>query len=322
MTALYAPLIFADGSLEKEGLAAFWTALALALTAHLAYPNRIIPAGIAGACWGVVSLLRSNALLIAPLGAAWLLFSKNEQAGHERAQRLQLALVFLAGFLLILAPVAGVNVAVSNPREILGTTWQLGPNFYIGNGPEATGTYVAPPFIRAHPAYEAADYAREAMRRAGHPLRLGLSIHRYEIPDNQDIEFVQIVAAPALAWGTVGFGVVFPLAVIGLARVPRTRFWWFLSLSTGLGLAATALFFVVGRYRVPWVPGLALLAAAGVVDLARLVKRGDWRGLELASPGRPCSDPVGQSTDCTGAGEPPCRPGRRGHRRAGPGARV
>ena len=132
--------------------------------------------------------------------------------------------------------------------------------------------------------------------------KLALSTHRFEIPDNQDIEFVQIVAAPALAWGIVGFGVVFPLAVLGLARVPRTRFWWFLSLSTGLGLAATALFFVVGRYRVPWVPGLALLAAAGVVDLARRFRLGDWRGLAwrlglLGLPAvllswRPQADPV------------------------------
>jgi hypothetical protein len=100
----------------------------------------------------------------------------------------------------------------------------------------------------------------------------------------------------------VGFGVMFPLAVLGLARVPRTRFWWFLSLSTGLGLAATAVFFVVGRYRVPWVPGLALLAAAGVVDLTRLFRLGDWRGLAwrlglLGLPAillswRPQADPV------------------------------
>jgi hypothetical protein len=331
-TALYAPLISADGSLEKEGLAAFWTALALGLTAHLSHSGRIAVAGTTGASWGVVALLRSNALFIAPLAAGWLFFGKNEQTGHDSKRGLRLALAFLAGFFLVLTPVAAVNTAVSNPRELLGTTWQLGPNFYIGNGPEATGTYVAPPFVRAHPAYEAADYAREAMRRAGRPLspgqvsrfwlgeglrqwasapldsirllgvKLALSTHRYEIPDNQDIEFVQIVAAPALAWGIVGFGVVFPLAVIGLGRVPRTSFWWFLSPATGLGLAATALFFVVGRYRVPWVPGLALLAAAGVVDLTRLVRLGDGRSLAwrlglLGLPAvflswRPQADPV------------------------------
>src|SRR5262249_9895081 len=106
-----------------------------------------------------------------------------------------------------------------------------------------------------------------------------LLTHRFEIPDNQDLEFVRIIAAPALGWGIVGFGIVFPLAAVGLARGHGTRFMMFLGLATGLGLAATALFFVVGRYRVPWVPGLVLLAAAGIVDLADRVRHADWRGL-------------------------------------------
>jgi hypothetical protein len=309
LTALYAPLIFADGSLEKEGLATFWTVVALGLIAHLSHSGRLALAGPAGASWGLVALLRSNAILIAPLAAGWLVLGGSEALGGDRRRGVRLALSYLAGFLLILAPVAAVNTAVSNPRELLGTTWQLGPNFYIGNGPEATGTYMAPPFVRAHPAYEAADYAVEAMRRAGRPLSPGqvsrfwlreglrrwataplasirlllrkfaLLTHRSEIPDNQDIEFVRIVAAPALGWGIVDFGCVFPLAAVGLARRPRTRFWRFLSLATGLGLAATAVFFIVGRYRVPWVPGLILLAAAGVVDLADRVRLGDWRGI-------------------------------------------
>jgi hypothetical protein len=306
-TALYGPLIFADGSLEKEGLATFCTALALGLMAHMSRSDRLTWAGIAGMAWGIVGLLRSNALIIAPLGAAWLLVRPAVPETTDRGAGWKAASAYLAGFLLVVLPVAAINATVSNPHELMGTTWQLGPNFYIGNGPEATGTYVAPPFVRGHPAYEAGDYAAEAMRRAGHPLspgqvsrfwlgeglkrwgnaplaslhllvrKLSLLTHRAEIPDNQDIEFVRIVAAPALGWGIITFGIVFPLAVVGLTRAPRTRFWWFLVLSTGLGLLATSLFFVVGRYRVPWVPGLILLASAGLVDLARLARLGEWR---------------------------------------------
>jgi hypothetical protein len=307
--ALYAPLIFADGSLEKEGFATFWTALALGLMAHLSRSERPVWAGTAGMAWGIVGLLRSNALMMAPLGAAWLMVRPAEPATSGRHRGWRLALAYLAGFLLVVMPVAAINTAMSNPRELLGTTWQLGPNFYIGNGPEADGTYVAPPFVRAHPAYEPGDYAAEAMRRAGRALtpgqvsrfwlveglkqwarapiasvnlllrKLALLTHRSEIPDNQDMEFVQLVAAPALGCGIIHFGIVFPLAAVGLARVPRTRFWWILSLSTGVGLAATALFFVVGRYRVPWVSGLILLASAGVVDLVRLARLRDWRAI-------------------------------------------
>ena len=331
-TALYAPLIFADGSLEKEGLAAFCTALALGLTAWTIRSGRVALAAMAGAIWGVAGLLRSNALLMLPITAGWLWLATNQQPGRDRKERRRLALSALAGSLLIVFPVAAVNTAVSDPREFLGTTWQLGPNFYIGNGPGATGTYMAPPFVRAHPAYEAADYAVEAVRLTGRRLsagqvsrfwlgeglrqwarepresielfiwKLGLLTHRFEIPDSQDIEFVRIVAAPALAWGIIDFGIVFPLAVIGLARVPRTSFWWYLNLATWASFVATAVFFVVGRYRVPWIPGLMLLAAAGVVDLARRFKGGDWKGFAwrvglLGVPAallccRPQADPV------------------------------
>jgi hypothetical protein len=41
--------------------------------------------------------------------------------------------------------------------------------------------------------------------------KLAFVTHRSEIPDNQDIEFVRSVAAPALEWAMVDFGIVFPL---------------------------------------------------------------------------------------------------------------
>ncbi len=178
---------------------------------------------------------------------------------------------------------------------------------------------------------EADDFAAEASRRAGRPLgpsevsrfwlaeglrrwreaplaslgllghKLGLLAHDFEIPDNQDMEVVRLVAAPRLAWGVLGFGVLIPLAALGLGREERTPFWWFVVFSTAAGMATTALFFVVGRYRVPWLPGLALLAAAGTVDLARRIALGRWKSaaarvLLLAAPAgllawRPMADP-------------------------------
>ena len=93
--------------------------------------------------------------------------------------------------------------------------------------------------------------------------KLALLTHRFEIPDSQDIEFVQIVAAPALAWGLVDFGILFPLAVIGLARVPRARFWWFLSLATLLGLVGDRPFLCRGPIPRSMGPGIGLARRGG-----------------------------------------------------------
>ncbi len=239
---------------------------------------------------------------------------------------------FSASRCTAIAPATVVNALVSEPSELILTTWQGGANFYIGNGPDATGTYSAPEFVEANPAREADDFAREASRRAGRPLscsgvsrfwlveglrrwrespgaalrllayKVGLLMHDFEIPDNQDIEFVRLVAAPSLSLGVVSFGVLLPLAALGLGRAERPPCWWFLVLSTAAGFGTTALFFVVGRYRIPWIPGLALLAGAGLVDVARRVVRREWRGvawrvLVLALPAaavawRPMPDPT------------------------------
>jgi Dolichyl-phosphate-mannose-protein mannosyltransferase len=331
LTAVYRPLIFTDGLLEKEGVAALGAATALGLTAFaLTGTTRTWRIAIVGFAWGMVALLRANALALAPLGALWwaLVGSRGATVGS----RIRLAMVYLAGFALAIAPVTFVNVVVSRPRELILTTWQGGPNFYIGNGPEATGTYAAPEFVEANPAREADDFAREASRRAGRPLscvqvsrfwtseglrrwrdaplaslrllgrKLALVTHDFEIPDNHDIEVVKTIAAPRLAWGILSFGGLLPLAALGLGRSERSPFWSFLILSTATGLATTALFFVVGRYRIPWAPGLALLGTAGVVDLSRRIARRDirgvcWRIVLLAAPAamiglRPSPDPT------------------------------
>ena len=331
MAALYGPLIFTDGLLEKEGLAALVAALGLILTARGAAPARSsVWAGLSGLAWGTLVLLRANALVLAPVGAAW--WACQNAGAIPPRRRLARSASFLIGLSLALAPAILINFLVSRPRELLFTTWQGGANFYIGNGPEATGTYIPLEFVEANPAREADQFRAEAERRAGRVLtpgevsrfwfgagrrqwrtapaaslrllvrKLGLLLHDFEISDSHDLEFVRLVAAPELAWGVLSFGWLAPLAALGLARWPRTPFWWFLVLSTVAGLASTAVFFVVGRYRIPWMPGLMLLGAAGLVDWVRLAARRDWRTATLriallATPAavlawRPIPDPT------------------------------
>lgn len=305
IAAVYSPLIFADGLLEKEGLAALVASVALLASAWASTENGRWKAGafgLAGWAWGLLVLLRANALLFGPLGAAWAAFS-------FRGRRVAAALAFSAGFALAILPSTIVNAWVGRPPELILTTYQLGPNFYIGNGPGASGTYWAPDFVEANPAREADDFEAEAWKRSGRPLsptqvsrfwldaglarwreapgesigllltKLGLLMHDFEVPDNQDIEFVRVVASPSLALGFVSFGWLAPCAAVGLARRDRSPFWWLLVTSTLLGLGSTAVFFVVGRYRIPWTPGLAMLAGAGLVDLASRARAREWVAL-------------------------------------------
>jgi hypothetical protein len=305
VAALYRPLVFNDGLLEKEGLGALVAAVALGLTARAVRADRMgRGAGLAGFAWGLLGLLRANALLIGPLGVGWCLAAFRDR---RKVAALRAA-AFAVGFGLALAPALVVNALVADRPELLLTTWQAGANFYIGNGPEAEGNYTKLPFVIDNPLYEADNFRAEAQRRSGRRLspggvsrfwlaeglkrweaaplaslrllgwKLALVSSDFEIFDNQSEELVRAVVAPALSWSFLSFGWLAPLAALGLARsrADRSSFWWFLVLSTLAGLISTAVFFVVGRYRIPWVPGLALLAAAGAVDTARRVAARRW----------------------------------------------
>jgi hypothetical protein len=309
--ALYGPFIVTDMGLEKEGPGALLAAVALGLSAKGARRPSVATAAVSGLAWGALALLRSNALVVGPIGAAWWAWGVPRREGARWTPRP--ALAFATAFALSLAPAVAINAIVSRPAELLITTWQAGPNFYIGNGPEATGTMADIPFVAAHPFFEADDYAREARRRAGRALSPGevsrfwfaeglrrwraepvaslrllgrkafLLANDHEVADNHDGRFIRLAAAPALAWGALSFGWIAPWAALGLGvpREVRSPFWWLLVVTTAAGLAATMAFFVVGRYRIPWTPGLILLGAAGAVDLVRRLSSRRWRGAAL-----------------------------------------
>lgn len=303
LTAICAPMVFTDGCLEKEGLGAALAAAALAVMA----PARAVPAVVAasGLLWGATALVRANALALAPLGALWWAVDATS-ATIGAWRRACAGLAFAAAFALALLPVALANARVGAPGDFVLTTWQAGANFYIGNGPQANGTYAAPPFVVGSPEREAGDFAAEARRRTGRRLapgavsrfwfgegldtwsrapaaslslllrKLVMVVNRVEVPDNQDPAVVRLVCAPALGWSVVGLGLLVPLAALGLPVSVRRPFGRWLVVTVVVGLGSTAVFFVVGRYRVPWLPGLALLAAVGGVASARLIRERSW----------------------------------------------
>ena len=82
------------------------------------------------------------------------------------------ALVF--GAALVLLPVALRNLGVGGEFHL--TTSQTGPNFYIGNGPQADGGYVALREGRGTPEFERTDATEIAEAASGQrtPLAPGL----------------------------------------------------------------------------------------------------------------------------------------------------
>lgn len=312
MLALYAPAIHYDGIVQKASLAGLLTGALLAAAAA----RRAL---LCGVVLGLLALTRENAMVWWPVVAVWLW--RNAECGMRNGQSRPAAqsaienrkaaipsrwrpVVWSAlGTLLVLGPVAGRNRVVGGGWTL--STFQAGPNFYIGNGAGADGRYV--PLVRGHesPEFERADATRLAEQASGRGLAprevsgywfsraweeiaadparwmalLGykclLAINRYEVADAESL-YVYAGLSPVLAIVTPiwHFGVLAPLAVLGLAAGGRNRRRsWLLPALALVMVLAVAAFFVLGRYRYPVALVLMPLAAAGAVEMGRVVGR-------------------------------------------------
>ena len=284
LMALDGILTFYEVTLLPESVAPFLTALLLWLLVR-ADSRRSAAAWLgAGISLGLLGLTRPNSFLFAPLG---LLFALRPW----RRPSLRAAGAFIAGVALMVLPVTARNYA--RGHDLVLASSQGGLNFYIGNGPEASGTYRAPPEVSASISGQEKDTRRVA------EAALQRSLKPSEVSDYYyGLAWAQIRRVPGqwlelLFWKTLflcngaevalnlsypffrnevswplqvlfaGFGVIFPLGVLGLGLARKT------GKSAGLiaaFLAAYAvsiiLFFVADRYRIPL--HLPLLLFAGL----------------------------------------------------------
>jgi tetratricopeptide (TPR) repeat protein len=196
------------------------------------------------------------------------------------------------------------------------TTAQAGQNLYIGNNPDnRTGMYRAPDFVRPDPRHEEEDFAREAERLSGRPLRpsevssfwmrrafafmrdeplrllslLGRKIvlfwNAYEIPDNLDQYFMERYSVVMRLW-LPGFGMVAPLGLAGMLLCRRDiRRVWPLYLFAACYFLSVVLFYVFSRYRLPIAPFLLLFAGQACLQLVDLYRRRRLRSLAVGALG-------------------------------------
>ncbi len=295
LLALYAPAIFFDSHIQKSALDGFFLSLLLWLVAvALDKPRARVWFGI-GATTGLLALTRENALLLAFPLALWL-FAQNRRTLARPAAG------FALGVALVLLPVALRNQFVGGEFHL--TTSQLGPNLYIGNNPDANGTYRPMRPERQGFAYERRDATELAEAELGRALTPGevssfwtgrvvdyirddpgdwlalmwtkfeLMWNAAELADTED-QYTYADESPPLRWtGYVfHFGTLVPLALLGVwvTFERRREFWILYLLPVVYGLSVVA-FFVFARYRFPLVPFLVLFAAPGITQA-----RAYWR---------------------------------------------
>lgn len=321
LATLYAPFVFYDVQLLKESPAVALTSFVLLLLVRARRPDGLAGGTRALAPWlgagcllGLLTLLRENVLLVLPFVFVASFQRNASRPAGSPARDLKAGLtrsaVLLGGVLLMLAPVALRNGVVGG--SFLPTTFQGGTNFYIGNNPDADGTYrpIAPG--KQIPQLERSEPIRIAEQDVGRELTpsevssywlgrslewaasepmsfLRLQVRKtllfwrwYEWPDAVDYAWVR-GRSPILWLLPVGFGGVVLLAGCGLwLRRHRLRSWGASDLPLVLWTvgwtASTVIFFVFSRYRIPAVPALLPWAAWPLVRLWESWPRSDEPG--------------------------------------------
>lgn len=303
LLAFYGPSIFYDGELLPTALGTFLGtgALWIALTRAPLFERNVttgVATGLAGVALGPL-------LLLAPLLG---LVASGDQ-GLTRGRRALRTLVTCVAAAIIVLPVTVFNFRRSG--EIIPVSANAGINLWIGNNAEADATFAIRPGeawekLLAEPSEQGittpggqdAYFVAKARTfcttspgacLAGLVHKARLLVVAREIPRNEDVYVLarQSPVLQATTWrvGTFAFpfALLFPFAVGGIlagfasteARVRRVAIATTLAL---VGLAAgPVIFFAAGRYRLPMVPPLAVLAGLGVAALPawnRLAKGG------------------------------------------------
>jgi Flp pilus assembly protein TadD/4-amino-4-deoxy-L-arabinose transferase-like glycosyltransferase len=289
--ALWAPAIFFDGLIQKSVLDMFFVCLGLYLLSAIRNQQSAIRNWIAlGATMGALALTRENALVFIGVIAIWA--AGSARGFDARSTRWFGTLVpFAAGLAIVLTPVVIRNYAIDGGFYL--TTSQFGSNLYIGNNPGADGTYGSIRFGRGAPEFERVDAKEVAEASVGRALspsevssywtgralgyitaqpldwlqltgrKILLLVNRTEMLDTESQESYARWSTPiaVLSWVT-HFGVLVPLAGLGMILTWRDRRVRILHALTITYALSVVMFFVFARYRYPLVPFLMLFAAA------------------------------------------------------------
>jgi 4-amino-4-deoxy-L-arabinose transferase-like glycosyltransferase len=299
ITAFYGPMFFYDSELLATGWAAFWAVVIVSLFLEVKEKDKGWHWFFLGLSSALGLITRPEFFLIFLAGCIWLWL----RVPRELSLVPRFGAIF-AGIALVMVPVSIAAAYATGRFSIMSSSGGL--NLYIGNNPNYCETLTIRPgeewdrlliklpsqsgmgrnvwdedrffkqqvieYVKNQPL----DFAKGLGRKT-----LELVCSR-EIPRNLNIymfgrwsRLLRLLTWKAGGFG-FPFGLIFPLAVMGVIFNWR-RIQAPVILFIVLYPLSIILVFVAGRYKVPMVPILAVLAAAGLVSVVKRVWLRRWR---------------------------------------------
>jgi tetratricopeptide (TPR) repeat protein len=306
ITAVYMPLVFFEGELLAVGWAAFWSVAVVSALIKTTRQPTARSCLVWGLCGALSIVTRPVFVPFFAAGCIWLIvtWTQSRTGLKESATRL---MALAGGFLIVAAPVAFLSYQVMGKPSIL--PYSGGINLYVGNNPNYKETITIRPGLKWRELTELPDrqgvtdpferqrffkdktveyiVSKPASFFKGLVYKTAQFLSSREMPRNVDIYLFTRWSALLRAgvWKAGGFGfpfgVLFPLAVVGLVYQRRSvpaAIWLFVVFYP----VSVIMVFVTTRYRMPMIGLMAILAGAGGITLRELLHARQWSRLAPA----------------------------------------
>jgi Flp pilus assembly protein TadD len=297
LAALCGPFAFNEVLLLQSALDPVLTALALWTLARALEAATARPWLVAGIAWAALAVNRPNALPFLAVIVFALAWSRRRHA-------LGPVVALAAGAALVIAPVALRNLAVTGEFVLIAA--HGGFNFFVGNNPEADGTYrsvegVTPSSVRQQAdarvvaeevvgrplsdgevssyfyqrafdwiASSPADAAALALRKIWYAVSAGEISLNYSYAYYRGDEPTVLRGMPVSAW------LLLPLGLVGLVACRRGGEYWIWAGFVPVYALSVAVFFVSDRYRMPLLVPVAMSSGALLGRLVAFARTGEW----------------------------------------------
>ncbi len=296
-SAYYGLFIFYEGLLVYTSISLFLNSILFLWILYLKGPPRAKKLFCIGIFLGICVITQGNILIFGVLAMAWVLGNSK----LEFKKKFYNFIIFLAGMSIIIGCVTLRNYLVEKDPVLI--TGNLGINFYLGNNPEATGTFFCPADItmnqddmfRDAKIIAESDLKRRLLtsevssywfnrtwsfilQEPGRFVKLLIDKFIYIFIPREivhDIEFNFIAEKLRfLKFNFLLLKFILPFGLLGmllgLKNFHKNALLYIILFGLSVGIA---IFFVTARYRVMMVPYLLIFASFGIFSIRNTLRQ-------------------------------------------------
>ncbi|HAW49390.1 TPA: hypothetical protein DCX16_00330 [bacterium] len=269
ISVLYDMLVIHEGLLLVESLFAFLNTCCIFLLLMLE-KNQSLKVIILSALFFALSILtRANILLFFPFIFLWMAIVLRKKA-------IKAFPIFIASTFLFIMPATIMNYIATKKFILISTSGPV--NLWIGNNENANGEYLMPPKSpklkkRLEEIGEMA-HIEDSIRFIKEKPKAFLKLYlrkiylfwgEYEVTNNMNYNQIKSYSPLIRLPIFVGFGFVAPLGLLGMLLLLKRRNTLLLQLFVFSFMMSILVIFVVGRYRIGFIPILIVFSAYSLV---------------------------------------------------------